>query len=168
MLRVWPDSLQNVQHLNSFSTGVLDVRASFLGYVTTRIRQPMNLTLVARGGSSDAASGCHYCSQHLFHRGVLLAMAGQCGTVCQQHCKTVACHYIHIQAATENALICSMMNTVRRCCRVLVSLASLYRTLDLLTYTYMTLWGGSVAEWLACWTQGQKGLSSNRSRDAVG
>ena len=29
-------------------------------------------------------------------------------------------------------------------------------------------YGGSVAEWLACWTQAQKGLGSNRSRDAVG
>ena len=29
-------------------------------------------------------------------------------------------------------------------------------------------WGsGSVAEWLACWTQAQKGPCSNRSRDAV-
>jgi len=28
--------------------------------------------------------------------------------------------------------------------------------------------GGSVAEWLACWTQTQKGLGSNRSRDALG
>jgi len=28
--------------------------------------------------------------------------------------------------------------------------------------------GGSVAEWLACWTQSQKGPGSNRSRDAVG
>jgi len=28
--------------------------------------------------------------------------------------------------------------------------------------------GGSVAEWLACWTQAQKGPCSNRSRDAVG
>ena len=28
--------------------------------------------------------------------------------------------------------------------------------------------GGSVAEWLACWTQAQKGPDSNRSRDAVG
>jgi len=28
--------------------------------------------------------------------------------------------------------------------------------------------GGSVADWLACWTQAQKGLGSNRSRDAVG
>jgi len=28
--------------------------------------------------------------------------------------------------------------------------------------------GGSVAEWLACWTQAQKGLGSYRSRDAVG
>jgi len=26
---------------------------------------------------------------------------------------------------------------------------------------------GSVAEWLACWTQAQKGPGSNRSRDAV-
>ena len=28
--------------------------------------------------------------------------------------------------------------------------------------------GGSVAECLACWTQAQKCLGSNRSRDAVG
>jgi len=28
--------------------------------------------------------------------------------------------------------------------------------------------GGSVAEWLACWTQAQKGPGSNRSRDVVG
>jgi len=28
--------------------------------------------------------------------------------------------------------------------------------------------GCSVAEWLACWTQAQKGPGSNRSRDAVG
>jgi len=27
---------------------------------------------------------------------------------------------------------------------------------------------GSVAEWLACWTQAHKGPGSNRSRDAVG
>jgi len=34
--------------------------------------------------------------------------------------------------------------------------------------TYYPCQGGSVAEWLACWTQAQKGLGSNRSRDAVG
>ena len=28
--------------------------------------------------------------------------------------------------------------------------------------------GGSVAEWLACWTQARKGPGSHRSRDAVG
>jgi len=28
--------------------------------------------------------------------------------------------------------------------------------------------GGSVAEWLACWTQAQKCLGSNRSRNTVG
>ena len=27
--------------------------------------------------------------------------------------------------------------------------------------------GGSVAEWLACWTQARKGLGSNRNRDTV-
>ena len=27
---------------------------------------------------------------------------------------------------------------------------------------------GSLAEWLACWTQTQNGPGSNRSRDAVG
>ena len=28
--------------------------------------------------------------------------------------------------------------------------------------------GGSVAEWLACWTQAQMGLGSNRSHNGVG
>ena len=32
----------------------------------------------------------------------------------------------------------------------------------------LIIMGGSVAEWLACWAQAQKGLGSNRSRDAVG
>jgi len=27
--------------------------------------------------------------------------------------------------------------------------------------------GGSVAEWLVCWTHAQNGLGSNRSRDAI-
>jgi len=31
-----------------------------------------------------------------------------------------------------------------------------------------TVRGGSVAEWLACWTQALKAPGSNRSRDAVG
>jgi len=34
--------------------------------------------------------------------------------------------------------------------------------------SYLVTVGGSVAEWLACWTQAQKGPGSNRSRDAVG
>jgi len=28
--------------------------------------------------------------------------------------------------------------------------------------------GGSIAEWLVCWTQAQKDPGTNRSRDAVG
>ena len=34
--------------------------------------------------------------------------------------------------------------------------------------TFQTATSGSVAEWLACLTQAQKGPGSNRSRDAVG
>jgi len=32
---------------------------------------------------------------------------------------------------------------------------------------FLVVKAGSVAEWLACWTQAQKGPGSNRSRDAV-
>ena len=35
-------------------------------------------------------------------------------------------------------------------------------------HLYYLFDGGSVAEWLACWTQVQKGRGSYRSRDAVG
>ena len=35
-------------------------------------------------------------------------------------------------------------------------------------YISLHIQGGSVAEWLACWTQAQKGPGSNRSRDTVG
>ena len=35
-------------------------------------------------------------------------------------------------------------------------------------YRKLILGDSVVAEWLACWTQAQKGLGSNRSRDAVG
>ena len=36
------------------------------------------------------------------------------------------------------------------------------------TQAYLSIWGSSVAEWLACWTQAQNDLGSNRSLDAVG
>jgi len=39
-----------------------------------------------------------------------------------------------MQAATESVLICSVMNTIRRCCGVFASLTPSYKTLDLLTY----------------------------------
>jgi len=51
--------------------------------------------------------------------------------------------------------------------------AALNMTLNRRSHIYVVLYyppplGGSVAEWLACWTQAQKGPGSNRSRDAVG
>jgi len=36
------------------------------------------------------------------------------------------------------------------------------------SYGAWITWGGSVAEWLACWTQALKGPGSSRRRDAVG
>jgi len=38
----------------------------------------------------------------------------------------------------------------------------------LLLLVVISLESGSVAEWLECWTQAQKGSGSNRNRDAVG
>jgi len=43
----------------------------------------------------------------------------------------------------------------------------IYHILILYYNKYMYIRVGSVAEWLVCWTQAQKGLGSNRSRDAV-
>ena len=54
------------------------------------------------------------------------------------------------------------------------SLAHQIRLLLTIVYTIynyiylLTDADGSVAEWLACWTQAQKGPGSNRGRDAVG
>jgi len=44
---------------------------------------------------------------------------------------------------------------------------SVYLIFHIFSYCILAR-GGSVAEWLACWTQAQMGLGSNRSRDAVG
>ena len=38
----------------------------------------------------------------------------------------------------------------------------------LLVLLFLPVYSDSVAEWLACWTQAQKGLRSNHSRNAVG
>jgi len=42
-----------------------------------------------------------------------------------------------------------------------------FELLHTFSRTLLTGWLGC-AEWLACWTQAQKGPGSNRSRDAVG
>ena len=54
-------------------------------------------------------------------------------------------------------------------CMVVLSPKSLeFRSTNLEDYDRAVLgWIGLVAEWLACWTQAQKGLGSNSSRDAV-
>jgi len=77
----------------------------------------------------SASTGCiklPYERKRLLHNGALLTMDLLCGTVCQQHYQTVKRVTTHIQAASENVLICSMVNTVRCCCGVFASLAPVY------------------------------------------
>ena len=49
-----------------------------------------------------------------------------------------------------------------------IHLAPISHLSTLIPRTYCSDRGGSVVEWLACWTQAQKGPGSNRSRGAVG
>jgi len=52
---------------------------------------------------------------------------------------------------------------------VAVTLCTCQRSLIAAAKPVLSLFtGDSVAEWLACWTQAQKGPGSNRSRDAIG
>ena len=74
----------------------------------------------------------------------------------------------YISGARKAGLIAvsRILSLFRTNTHISVSLAHLlisYKFFDILKGR-----GGSVAEWLACWTQAQKGLGSNRSRDAVG
>jgi len=83
---------------------------------------------------------------------------------------------VHCQIKDKwNKLIFGWLNFIRLCeatfkpfeCFVFLNVytkCSLF--CDILNY--YTSFGGSVAEQLACWTQAQKDLGSNRSRDAVG
>jgi len=48
------------------------------------------------------------------------------------------------------------------------SQSEVMRFYDAKRMTEFSAMGGSVAEWLACWTQAQKGLGSTRSRADVG
>jgi len=62
-----------------------------------------------------------------------------------------------VNAADLTALINELQQQVRLFTHYCVHCVECYRG-----------WLGTVAEWLACWTQAQKGPGSNRSRDAVG
>ena len=65
---------------------------------------------------------------------------------------------VTVNARTENAAQQKMHE-------LLPFYSNLFRFAASCYYSYS---GGSVAEWLACWTQAQKGLGSNHCRDAVG
>jgi len=76
-------------------------------------------------------------------------------TVLQQAIRQITAN-IHLYCVSEKTQLCLFSNI-----RVKNEPADRYTCI---VHTK----GGSVAEWLACWTQAQKGSGSNRSRDAVG
>jgi len=53
-------------------------------------------------------------------------------------------------------------------CKFCINMKRLVNLIVASLFIVRSLFCGSVAEWLACWTQAQKGPGSNRSRDAVG
>jgi len=53
-------------------------------------------------------------------------------------------------------------------CHVFISTCNVFCPFYIHFYCCTAYTCGSVADWLACWTHAQKGLGSNRSRDAVG
>jgi len=67
---------------------------------------------------------------------------------------------LHSSDVVVAALLC------RRCCDV-TSVYSHFHASRCGLYICRYHNGGSAAEWLACWTRAQKGLGSNRCRDAV-
>ena len=66
-----------------------------------------------------------------------------------------------LQQQVFNAVLSSL-------CQTVLPGVSFFMDLSVCPSVIWFLLGGSVVEWLACWTQAQKGLGSNRSRDAVG
>ena len=89
------------------------------------------------------------------------------GGLMKQVLKTWCCH---LKIACWRIILIIMLNgtvLTHRCTGV--NTMSVFVTWVQLYYFYSaTVLGGSVAEWLACWTQVQKGLGSNYSCGAVG
>ena len=77
------------------------------------------------------------------------------------------CHLLAASHASHRRGMLLQLSHVRwsLCTVRVLCIISLFTCLYCLNSIYE---GGSVAEWLACWTQAQKGPGSNRSRDAVG
>jgi len=78
----------------------------------------------------------------------VMKLEGYGGSMCNKHVHSTMTRSIHFHC--------------------LIGVINKPTTDDLLLSPAYRRMGGSVAEWLACWTQAQKGPGSNRSRDAVG
>ena len=57
--------------------------------------------------------------KHRLHSGVSHTMDRQLGTVCHQHCETVACHSLHtFKQRLKTCSICIRNTIIRRCCGI--------------------------------------------------
>jgi len=98
----------------------------------------------------------------------LVSMRGACSTLIdppvRRQCKLMncncACSISKLNYRSTSSPIEFIMTDLLTCFRYAGLLPPFIGTARMV--------GGSVAEWLACWTQAQKGPGSNRSRDAVG
>ena len=70
--------------------------------------------------------------------------------------------YLHL------SLYVSVDNRLGKEVQTCITAAVLLRQFRDLTHICIAVITTEVGEWLACWTQAQKGPGSNRSRDAVG
>ena len=81
-------------------------------------------------------------------------------------------HAHHITAITDRRSVyarCDKVATVARStCRGSILSPEFRTKFQKKASLFWRFVGGSVTEWLACWTQVQKGLGANRSHDAVG
>ena len=81
----------------------------------------------------------------------------------------LACNYAKYSPILMSSRVytCFVMNEESIANEAVVYVCRINVNIDLFLGGLLIL-GGSVAQWLACWTQAQKGQGSNRSRDAVG
>ena len=125
---------------------------SFLPHCVTRssatAEGPRDASCQLKSGQLPSNSAETTCTTTSPEQIEVMKLEGYGGSMCNKHVHSTMTRSIHFHC--------------------LIGVINKPTTDDLLLSPAYRRMGGSVAEWLACWTQAQKGPGSNRSRDAVG